>query len=436
MVIYTRFELFKKKLEKKDVGEIFTPNAVPIYTYIPRSQFELENKFGDTYKFSNNIIVITGDSKSGKTVLWKKIIGKKYIQIDAIRIKNSESIWENIAQKQNLALSQKESSTISKSQTAGGKIKGKLDALFASTEGEVSGSETKGEIKTIEKEKNYSAYDLVINELLTKKITLVIEDFHYIDESEQKEIVRSIKNPLLDGLKVIILAVPHRVSDVIKSERDLQGRVYHLEIPKWNDDEIAEIAKKGFNELGVKYSQELVEDLVKESFSNPEIMQDLCLQLCLSNNIREQCNDHIEIKFPNNDKGTFFSEFAKNFTTDIDYKKIISKGRVSGRTIYNFEDGTSGDIYVGVLKIIPSFFPKLEINSKDIQLELDKIVIDENKPQLSQITQCIHYIDDNLNTDDFESLNNHLLEYDPVLKKLIIMNPYFAFNLKWGNHEL
>jgi hypothetical protein len=49
-----------------------------------------------------------------------------------------------------------------------------------------------------------------IENLLKENITLVIDDFHYIDESNKSKILKSIKGSVFRGLKVILLSTPNR----------------------------------------------------------------------------------------------------------------------------------------------------------------------------------------------------------------------------------
>ncbi|WP_156372842.1 hypothetical protein [Deinococcus sp. Leaf326] len=57
-----------------------------------------------------------------------------------------------------------------------------------------------------------------IENLISSEIPLVIDDFHYIPQDEQRKIVRALKEPIFDGLAVVALSVPHRTFDTIRAE--------------------------------------------------------------------------------------------------------------------------------------------------------------------------------------------------------------------------
>ena len=48
---------------------------------------------------------------------------------------------------------------------------------------------------------------VAVNALRTQKIPLIIDDFHYIEKSVQKAIVRALKSPIMHGLPVIFIAI-------------------------------------------------------------------------------------------------------------------------------------------------------------------------------------------------------------------------------------
>ena len=56
------------------VYEVFTPNDIPTYTYVDRSDLRLEERLNDNLKISKLVVSVSGPSKSGKTVLIKKVI--------------------------------------------------------------------------------------------------------------------------------------------------------------------------------------------------------------------------------------------------------------------------------------------------------------------------------------------------------------------------
>src|SRR5690606_32420489 len=94
-----------------------------------------------------------------------------------------------------------------------GEISGGIDfKLFnlGSKAGEKDGESTEVSKQTY-KIRNLKLFAL--KKLREFGVALVIDDFHYIDQKLQRTIIRSLKQPIFKGLRVIILAVPHRAYD-------------------------------------------------------------------------------------------------------------------------------------------------------------------------------------------------------------------------------
>ena len=56
-----------------EVTEVFIVGGLPDVTYFSRENYKLETKLRNSLKLKSKIISITGPTKSGKSVLCKKI---------------------------------------------------------------------------------------------------------------------------------------------------------------------------------------------------------------------------------------------------------------------------------------------------------------------------------------------------------------------------
>ena len=78
-----------------------------------------------------------------------------------------------------------------------------------------------------------------------------------------------MKTPIFDGLRLVLISVPHRAYDTVKIESELTGRVQQLKIPMWAQNELQEIAQKGFPCLNVVLDRLISEMLAKEPLEIP-----------------------------------------------------------------------------------------------------------------------------------------------------------------------
>ena len=165
---------------------------------------------------------MSGPTKTGKTVLSKHVLGEdRILPIDAGSVRTVDEVWSHVAYKLNLASSAAKSKT--KGWSLGAALEGgfSLLGLFNSKASGTAGrSGQRGVTATYANVPVLGA----IKALRDRGLTLVIEDFHYLESEVQRGVLRSLKNAVADGLRVVILAVPHRSFDPISVEGELAGR--------------------------------------------------------------------------------------------------------------------------------------------------------------------------------------------------------------------
>ena len=113
-------------------------------------------------------------------------------------------------------------------------------------------------------------------------------DFHFVPEGSRKEIARAIKS-IIPHCPVIMIAVPYDAFEAVVAEPDLGGRIWHLELKPWNDDELEFIASAGFEVLNLNDPAGRVgKACTKESMGSPFLMQQLCFEVCTAQGILQR----------------------------------------------------------------------------------------------------------------------------------------------------
>lgn len=73
------------------VGEVFRPNLVPTITYNPRQSLKLEQAIKNHVASPQEILLVLGPSKSGKTVLINKAIPReKLVEVEGTQVRSDE----------------------------------------------------------------------------------------------------------------------------------------------------------------------------------------------------------------------------------------------------------------------------------------------------------------------------------------------------------
>ena len=155
-------------------------------------------------------------------------------------------------------------------------------------------------------------------------------------------------------------------------------------------------------------------------------MQEFCLKLCQINNIDKPSDEVRTIKL--DDPRSFFSEIAINISK-IAFNKLARGSKQRDKLLVrNFTDGTQGDLYLGILKGISLIGPKLKINYQEIKDKLAEITVNA-RITAGQIKKILNNMD---RIAKNEIKGEPIIEWDKEDEVLYIVDPYFAFYLRWG----
>lgn len=409
-------------------NKVFVAGGLPVVTYIPRENLRLEEKLGEALDSGHKLISITGPTKSGKTVLCKTLVTKDRVFLSGGQIRSEDEFWERVLSELNAEI--KSTTVETNSESVDGAIEGSAGVNLKLFSMGIKASKKEGAILT-----NSSTTNHVVNKkqaaikiLMDNDMTLVIDDFHYLDMIVQRSIVRAIKDPIFDGLSVVVLAVPHRAYDAIKGENEMTGRVSQISIPLWSEKELTEIAKIGFEKLNVTCPEITILKLAKESFGSPHLMQEFCLRLCLLNNIKETVEgDSVTLKITNYD--SFFKNIVEAISSKVAFEKLATGPRQRADRIPRLlNNGSSSDIYGCILHAIASTGPKTEISYEELRAAL-KGILDDQMPQAHQIKFVLGKMDEIAKKMEGEPV----IDFEKDSGKLFISDPFFAFYLRWMN---
>ena len=263
-------------------SDVFKPYQYPEHTYVIRKTSgneTYEARLEKALKIPGLLISITGASKSGKSVLCQRVIGKRTLSISGSHIKSTDDFWAKTAEKLDMPIETEYTTTQGRETQGTIEGGGKLKVPFIADASAKSNASHKRTNTDSIKEKQPRSYNQIIEEVKERNLVLVIDDFHYIAAEVQLYIARVLKDAIFSGLKAVIISLPHRSDDAIRRNPDLIGRIRAVDIEPWHEEELQEIPRKGFQLLGVTISEPLIQRLVKESITSPQLMQMNCLNL-------------------------------------------------------------------------------------------------------------------------------------------------------------
>ena len=418
-------------MKKYKYYHIFVPGGMPENTYNPREELGLEGKL-KSISNSSKLTVITGLTKSGKTVLVNKMYPRdNAIWFDGGAYSNEEEFWGNIADQLEVSTTITKSKGNTTKTGLKGIIKGQIGFPFITGVGgaaETSIDKTKAE--STGGSRTVSSKASAIKVLRATKKTVVIDDFHYIPREDQGVLVRAFKSLVFDGVPIILIAIPHRRYDSVKVEREMTGRIEHLEVPAWSMDELKKIPSEGFPLLNVSIKDNIQEKLARESFGSPHLMQEFSRRLCEVNLIEETLDTLTDINLI--DEKRLFEYVAENSCRHIFEKLKKGPRQRKDRIQRKLKNGHTVDIYGVVLYALVHIRPGIETLEYEIVRSAIRDIIDDKLPQSWEISRVLSEMA-KISLNDESS--TPVIDWEKDEKLLHITDPFFAFFLKWANFD-
>ena len=335
-------------------------------------------------------------TKSGKTVLVKRIFPKnEVIWIDGGHIGSEEDLWSAIS--------------IQHDSYAGN-----------TTEADIISVRSKSRISTLR--------TIVARSLQGSLRPIIIDDFHYLDKELQAQVIRFLKPVILEGAPVIIIAIPHTRYDTVKVEREMTGRVRTIDVPAWKHDELLQIAKVGFPLLNMHVEDIDNNTLVQEALGSPHLMQEFCLELCRKEGVIQ--TEFVLTKItPSDYLDELFHKVAEDTSRTMFEKLAKGPRKRTDRNERKLKDGKVTDIYGLVLKALSNLQPGTDtIQNDSIRNSIKQILLDDT-PKTHEISRVIERMADIAASD---ATSAPVIEWNKTEQELHIIDPFFAYYLKWG----
>lgn len=286
-------------------------------------------------------LVIFGSSKQGKTSLRKHVLDENdYIVIHCSNKWSVSDINSAILKKAGFELTQ----STSKATSGKSKIFAKITASIFGSSAE-GGAEAEREKKeeTIKAPLELDPEDVndIINALNSIKFKryIILEDFHYLSTETQKDFAVALKAYHEESKYCfIIIGVWLEENRLTVYNGDLSGRIVSIDADKWEESELRQVISFGEDLLNIKFTDEFVNELIKDCYSSVYILQEACFKCCIKYGINQTVpltkeigtgNDADEMVTAVVDQQTgrfnsFITQFAEGFqTTSLEMYKWV-----------------------------------------------------------------------------------------------------------------
>lgn len=413
---------------KHRASKVFVPGGMPQLTYIERTEGEIRKKLEEVKDNLCKLITLTGQTKSGKTVLTQTVfpsLDDENIWIEGGSVNDENDLWSQILVALNAWHLSEVSSGDNSATAVSGKVSATASALLVKGSGEAGISQTDGRNSAIKESRNISSKTAALKALQSSQVSLIIDDFHYLPRELQGNFVRAIKPLVFHGVPIILIAIPHRRYDAIKVEREITGRLENIQIPYWTLSELRQIAERGFPLLNMKLSDSVMDRLCIEALGSPHLMQEFCRALCQSYDVIESSEKVIEVDNIHDD---LFKKVAES-TGKLIFDKLATGPRQrSDRMARKLKNGEQVDIYKVVLYALSNMEPGMDtIQYEALRASIRDIVFDA-PPQAHEVTRVLEKMSEIASNDE---ASTPVIDWEKEEQKLHITDPFFAFYLKW-----
>lgn len=128
---------------------------------------------------------------------------------------------------------------------------------------------------------------------------IAIDDFHFVtDPTARRSLILALRPIAQENVTVLLATLPGREDDDGFESTNVGGRHYVVHVPRWEDEDLRAIATAGFVELNAAVETDVVDQLIDESLGSPQLMQQLCLNLCRVNSVKMSGVETVHLKAP------------------------------------------------------------------------------------------------------------------------------------------
>jgi hypothetical protein len=266
-------------------AEVFGVSNEQIASYIERE--EVDARFIEGLERNKHIIVF-GASKQGKTALTNKHLTEdKFVRVNCSPQTNAIDIYKSILRQLDVEFEEERTEKNSDEISAKVSLKAKVKIPFwgsgetGAEGGGKSGKSNETKYKSIE-------YNLALPQDVSEILKaikfsnrIILENFHYLEESIQKELAFHLRIFEDSNILFIVLGIWREKNRLAQFNGDLQDRLIEIPVEPWKSEDFKKVAAVGENLLKVSF-EEIVDDIITNSFDSIGVFQELCKESCLA----------------------------------------------------------------------------------------------------------------------------------------------------------
>jgi hypothetical protein len=405
-------------------GEWQSSNSPTYPTYVDRNG--LDSEFAYLLK-SSNLIVIHGESRQGKTVLWTKHLPvDKVIRVNCSVDMTAIDINKTILRKMNATTNRTQQITQGENSESTKNLGGGAKALGLSTQGNLEASESS--MKEVSLTQNFVEEPLNnINGLADiwkdDRRVIVIDDFHYVASEEQRILASGLKGLTENGMQFVIVGVWEEANRLTAYNNQLRTKEINI---TWNDDELLEVLRLGEVALNIYISKEIKHSILRDANGSVGLLQIIAESLCKEAQILSNQEDLVKIENIKILDQARIRTCRQQF--DTRFRQML-------RTIAAGKNASQVRMYEKILQVLVTLSDKELLNGVkpgEITRKMETLNLTSgSKRNQGHVTQTLEKINALQNGSGDQQALSPLFYYDDGLRLLRLVDRTFLFYRKY-----
>jgi hypothetical protein len=410
-------------------NEVFVAGRQPTITYNPRDERHLEQEVRTYVSQPGKALSVAGPTKSGKTVLIGRLLPPdRAIWIQGSDLENIASFWRAIVD--GVDAFDQVSETLDEGTSDNTQFGGQIGLPHA-----ISFNFSRGRQSTATTSRagarTRPAPDVAREALAETPYPVIVDDFHYVEHNVRRAVARAVKS-LITITHVILIAVPHEAFEVVRSEPDMDARMWQLRIQHWSVEELELLGEQGCAALNIVDEGGAVRrTLAQASYGAPFLMQQLCFDYAISLGVETTATTPV-IATPPGDWEAFLRRVADRTTPGV--FESLARGpnpRGQQRIDRVLKDGRKTDIYGAILLAISKAGARTTLGPGDLVRILDG-ELQANVPTRQQVAASLGHMRDI--AKKARGSGDAALDFKD--EQLHVLDPFLSFYLRYGSWTL
>lgn len=424
-------------MKKYKLDQVFGVSSEPVESYLERQW--VDAKFKEAIA-SDKQVVVYGASKQGKTALVSRYLPYDSNVVVSLTPKTSLiDIYHSVLRQVGITLKAEAETTSNTKSSVGLSTKFKAIIPFmGSGEAEIKGNTEAGSGKKeiYEEVPINLALPQDVSEVLKKaskgSLTIILENFHYLDEERQKELSFDLRSYQELGIQFVILGVWKEKNRLAQFNGDLLDRVTEVPVEPWSEEDFNAVAERGSNLLNIRFSEELLRQTIQASFSSIGVFQELLKEICKADTVNETADNLKDIRSQNllleacTQKAEDYSARHQRALESIAVGNVSSTKKSGLQPLYL--------PYYLIKVILSQGFEGIGkgIKRNVVTESIQKIHHRPDDVRPSDMSNLLHNL---AKTQASKSISPPLIDYDQSKRLLQVVDSTFYFFLKHSNLE-